>query len=105
MKNFKLKCKFCGNTKQKKFQTTMTDYDGYSEYTVLSSGYVEFKCKVCGTFGTSKSDSGDNNKIEMFDVFCKKCGSKEWTFKDTADNGVDKPVIVCSKCGNKEESP
>jgi len=47
---FLIKCKFCGNKDQDKFQTTMEPDIGYSIYTILDSGYIEIKCLTCGTF-------------------------------------------------------
>jgi DNA-directed RNA polymerase subunit RPC12/RpoP len=101
MKNFTLKCKFCGNDNQEEFQTTLEDWDGYSEYTVLNSGYAEFKCLKCGTFGTTDSEEGDNNKLNMFEVTCNQCGSTKWEFYSSLDN-EDGPYIKCDECGVKE---
>lgn len=105
MRKFNIKCKFCGNEEQDKFQTTIKDWDGYSEYTVLEEGCVEFKCLKCGTFGsTDKYKGGSNNKIDMFHITCNNCGSSNWSYINSLyKNKIFKPHIKCDKCGEKEE--
>ena len=105
MLNFRIKCKFCGNDDQKEFQTTINDWDGYSEYTVLDSGSVEFKCLKCGTFGSTDEIKKENgsNKIEMFEITCNHCGSHNYSYQNSLnDESIQKPYIECDDCGVKD---
>ena len=104
MLNFKIKCKFCGNEEQDKFQTTINDWEGYSEYTVLETGCVEFKCLKCGTFGsTDEFKNEGNNKIDMFEITCSQCDSHNYSYKNSLDDDkIKQPCIKCDECGVEE---
>lgn len=101
MEKFSLKCKFCGNTDQTKFQTTLEPADGYSAWTILEDGYIEFKCKSCGTFGSTDEEKTEgNNKRDMFEVTCNNCGSNKWSYDDGSCD--DDPEISCDGCDTSE---
>lgn len=99
MDNFKVKCN-CGS---EDIETTMENDGGYSNYTVMDDGYIEFKCKACGNFGsTDKEEKGGNNKLDQFTVTCISCGSTDWSYTPGDVDGDESNVITCDKC-NKEE--
>lgn len=105
MKNFRIKCLFCGNYDQDKFQTTMEDDSGYSEYTIMTLGYVEFKCLICGTFGTDDYDrkTYGNNKLNMFEITCAKCNSHGWSSEGSGLSEEQYMKINCNYCDNEEK--
>ena len=101
MNKFTVKCESCGNCDQREIQTTMEDWDGYSEYTVLEDGFIEFKCKKCGTFGSSHPEKKEgNNKIDLFKIRCNQCGGTKCEFEDSLNSGSMN--ITCEKCGCQE---
>jgi len=102
MLNFKVTCKNCKS--DGKIQTTMESDSGYSNWTVMDNGYVEFKCHGCGKFAsTDEYKDKPNNQPENFEVECNKCGSKEWGYNIQDVDGEDEPThILCKKCGAKE---
>jgi len=104
MNNFRIKCKFCNNEDQTKFQTTMLDADGYSEYTILSEGFIEFKCLSCGTFGTTNEEQKEgSNKLNMFELTCNKCNSHNWEYEDSNLVPYEYCKIKCCDCNNEEK--
>jgi len=64
-----------------RIETTMTGDSGYSNWTVMDSGFVEFKCHGCGKFASSdcEKEKFNSNQPENFRVTCLKCGSNNWT--------------------------
>ncbi len=101
MLNFEVICKKC---QSKNVQSTLSDWEGYSEYTVLEDSKVEFKCKDCGTFGSSDSYQEEgNNQFDNFIVQCR-CGAEDnYTILDTLDDDVDEVHIKCNECGLKDK--
>lgn len=102
MLNFEVICKNCN---AKNVQSTLSDWEGYSEYTILESSKVEFKCKDCGKFGSSDyHKKGDiNNEFDNFIVQCR-CGSEnDYEIIDTLEDNVDEVHIRCNKCGLKDK--
>lgn len=107
--NFRIQCP-CGNTEQSTFQTTMEDWDGYSEYTVMECGFFSVKCKKCGAFGsTNKNEKPRSNKMNDFIITCAKCESTNWNFSDSLDNESyfsdvkdTEPLLQCDDCGCEE---
>lgn len=100
MLNFKVECKNC---KSQDIQTTMNSDSGYSNWTVLDSGSIEFKCE-CGKFGsTDRYTDQPNNQLDNFEVTCKLCGSTEWDYEVQDVDGESDPThIECKKCHVKE---
>ncbi len=81
-----------------RIETTMESDDiGYSAWTVLDSGYIEFKCHGCGKFA-STDKSAKPNEPENFEVTCKKCGSTEWEENIGDVDGDEETNIECKKC-------
>lgn len=101
MLNFEVICKNC---KAKNVQSTLSDWEGYSEYTVLESSKIEFKCKDCGKFGSSDSyQDKPNNEFNNFIVQCY-CGEEDnYEIMDTLEDDVDEVHIKCNKCGRKDK--
>ena len=97
---FLIKCKFCGNKDQDKFQTTMEPDIGYSIYTILDSGYIEIKCLTCGTFMSTDSDKEKlgSNKKNMFEIICPKCFSINTEFTPEDCESIDNHSIICKDC-------
>ena len=95
MKNFEVICKNC---KTKNVQTTLEDWEGYSEWTVLEDSRLEFKCGDCGKFGSSDRYKKPN-EFENFIVQCYCSAEDEYTLLDTLDDDVKEVQIKCDKCG------
>ena len=54
---------------------------GYSNWTVMDSGAVEFKCHGCGKFA-STDEWKKPNEPENFEVTCGSCGSEDnWDYQ------------------------
>jgi len=83
-----------------RIQTTMRSDDGYSDWTVLDSGFIEFKCHGCGKFASTDEDKLPN-EIDNFEIVCKKCGSREWESYIALVEDTSRTHIVCKKCGVK----
>lgn len=60
-----------------RIETTMEGDSGYSNWTVMDSGFIEFKCHGCGKFASTDTYKKPNEP-ENFTVSCNKCGSLEW---------------------------
>lgn len=102
MKNFEVICKKC---QAKNVQTTLNDWEGYSEYTVLESANLEFKCGDCGKFGSS-DEYKKPNEFDSFIVQCYCGAENEYTLHDTLYEEVKEVHISCNKCNrNSLESP
>ncbi len=99
MLNFEVICKHC---KSKNVQSTLSDWEGYSEYTVLESSKIEFKCKDCGKFGSSDKYKKPN-EFDNFIVQCY-CGEENnYYINDTLEDNVEECHIECKKCGRKDQ--
>ena len=97
--NFEVICKSCNS---KNVQSTLSDWEGYSEYTVLDDSKIEFKCKDCGRFASS-DEYKEPNDFKNFIVQCR-CGSEDsYSIYDTLDDEVDEVHIRCSKCGARDK--
>ena len=99
MLNNEIICKKC-NTKN--VQSTLSDWDGYSEYTVLDVAKIEFKCKDCGKFGSSEEFKKPND-FDNFILQCRCGAENDYEIIDTLDDDVEKVHIKCNKCGLKSE--
>lgn len=75
---------------------------GYSNWTVMDSGYVEFKCHGCGKFASTDTYKTPNEP-ENFEVTCDKCGSKEWTENiQDVDEQEEDSNMECKGCHLKQ---
>lgn len=84
-----------------RIETTMEGDSGYSNWTVLDSGYIEFKCHGCGKFA-STDESKKPNKPENFEVICLICGSENCTYDIQDVDGDDEATnIECIECHTK----
>lgn len=87
-----------------RIETTMEGDSGYSSWTVLEDGFVEFKCHGCGKFGSTDKWKVPN-ELDNFEVTCNMCSSVEWEehiqhIQD--EEGDTEPThIRCKKCGVK----
>lgn len=80
-----------------RIETTLEDDSGYSNWTVMASGYVSFKCHGCGKFATTDMYVKPNEP-ENFEVTCV-CGSTEWEENIGDVDGYDERTnIECKKC-------
>ena len=82
-----------------RIETTMEGDSGYSDWTVLDSGFIEFKCHGCGKFASTDTYKKPNEP-KNFHVTCKKCGSTEWEHNIANvdyDEG-EETNIECKKC-------
>lgn len=86
-----------------KIEVSLEKDSGYSNWTVMDSGFVEFKCHGCGKFGSTDSYKKPN-EIENFEVSCNLCGSKEWgeSIQDV-DEESEPTHIYCKKCKVKSK--
>lgn len=101
--NHKIKClnKYCIGGR---LETTMIGDSGYSNWTVMDSGNIEFKCHGCGKFSTTDCFEKDtpSNQPDNFEVECLKCGSKDWEENiQDVDGELEETNIECKKCGVK----
>lgn len=99
MLNMEVICKVCN---AKNVQSTLSDWDGYSEYTVLENSKIEFKCKDCGKFGSS-DEYKQPNEFENFVVQCYCGAENDYEVMDTLDDDVEEVHIKCNKCGRKDK--
>ena len=84
-----------------RIETTLYGDAGYSNWTVMDSGAVEFKCHGCGKFASTdtykKPNEPDNFKVE-----CLKCGSEKWEENiQDVDGEDDETNIECKGCHAK----
>ncbi len=86
-----------------RIETTIESDSGYSNWTVLDSGFIEFKCHGCGKFGsTDPYKDKENNQLNNFEVRCNVCYSKEWDSEiGDVDGESDKSHIQCKNCGHR----
>lgn len=84
-----------------RIETSFAGDDGYSEWTVLDPGYIEFKCHGCGKFASTNSRVKPNEP-NNFEVICLKCGSTEWIGNiQDIECDEEKTNIECTKCHAK----
>jgi hypothetical protein len=82
-----------------RIETTMSSDSGYSNWTLMDFGQIEFKCHGCGKFATTDEDA-EPNEPENFEVKCKKCGSTDWDYEIQDVECCDAPThIFCKNCG------
>lgn len=81
-----------------RIETTMVKDEGYSNYTVMDSGKVAFKCTGCGKYAEA-----DNAKdMENFDVVCDWCHTQEFTTHiQDVDSEMEPTHIQCKMCKRK----
>ncbi len=72
---------------------------GYSDWTVMDSGAIEFKCHGCGKFASTDTYKKPNEP-ENFVVTCDDCGSPEWDYSiaNVDFNEGEESHIECKKC-------
>lgn len=84
-----------------RIETTMCKDDGYSNWTVMDSGYIEFKCHGCGKFASTDEYKKPNDP-ENFRVTCNKCGSDKWISNiQDVDSEEEETNIECKDCHAK----
>jgi Zn finger protein HypA/HybF involved in hydrogenase expression len=84
-----------------RIETTMENDNGYSNWTVMDNGFVEFKCHGCGKFGSTDTYK-KTNELENFDVTCDNCGSRKWESNiQDVEQEQEKTNIECSDCHAK----
>lgn len=97
---FKINCKNCGSDK---IQSTLEGDSGYSDYTVIDSGRIAFKCIGCGKYGSTDKYEIPN-ELSNFNIRCLKCDKVNyWDYwirsVDYLDN--EKTYIECKNCLNR----
>lgn len=93
---WKIKCKKCDS--HENVQTTMSSDEGYSNYTVLDCGCIEFKCGKCGTFGSTDKYK-ENNELDNFEVICPNCSRIKWDYNiQDVDQENPETHIYCKNC-------
>lgn len=81
-----------------RIETTMEGDNGYSNWTVMNSGFVEFKCHGCGKFGSTDTYK-EPNEIKNFEVKCNLCSATEWSAHIQDVDEENEPThIECDKC-------
>jgi len=89
-----------------RIETTLEDDSGYSNWTVIDSGKIAFKCHGCGKYG-STYEYDTPNEIDNFEVICLQCGDyyqrdKNWdSHIGDVDNEVERSYIQCKSCGQR----
>lgn len=89
-----------------RIETTMEDDSGYSNWTVMDSGKIAFKCHGCGKYG-STDEYDQPNEMSNFEVICLECS--EYRVKpNNFDYGIGdvdgddvKTHITCKECGQR----
>lgn len=75
---------------------------GYSNWTVMDDGGVEFKCHGCGKFASTISYK-QPNEPKNFEVTCDGCGHSEWSPNiQDVDHDEEESNIECETCHNKQ---
>lgn len=101
--NHKIECKN-PNCVSGRIETTMTSDYGYSNWTVMDDGCVEFKCHGCGKFASTDTYKKPNEP-DNFRVTCLRCGSEKWEESIQDVDGNEPPThIKCVDCGVKSET-
>lgn len=84
-----------------RIETTMEDDSGYSNWTVMDDGCIEFKCHGCGKFASTDTFKKPNEP-DNFRITCNKCGSEEWEGNiQDVDETSEETHIRCKNCGAK----
>ena len=84
-----------------RIETTLEGDSGYSNWTVMDSGSVEFKCHGCGKFSSTDTYK-EPNEPDNFEVTCVQCGSHKWTGNiQDVDREDDETNIECEDCHAK----
>lgn len=89
-----------------RIETTLEDDSGYSNWTVMGSGKIAFKCHGCGKYG-STYEYDMPNEIDNFSVVCLEC--REYNQKDgnwshiigDVDGQEQRTHIECKTCGQR----
>lgn len=87
-------------------QTTLENDSGYSNYTVIDSGKVAFKCHGCGKYG-STYEYDSPNELKNFGIICLNCSEydrdkEDWSFHiGDVDEETQKTHIECNRCGQR----
>jgi hypothetical protein len=98
--NHKIECKNT-NCIGGRLETTMVGDEGYSNWTVMDDGFIEFKCHGCGKFASTDTYKKPNEP-ENFEVICLKCNSKEWEENiQDVDEEAEETNIECKNCHAK----
>lgn len=85
-----------------RIETTMEGDSGYSNWTVMDSGFVEFKCHGCGKFASTDTYKKPNEP-ENFQVTCTACGSNRWTHNIQDVDGEEEATnMECESCHKKQ---
>lgn len=89
-----------------RIETTMEDDSGYSNWTVMDSGKIAFKCHGCGKYGST--DKYDNpNELSNFKVICLNCSEynqkdENWDYNiGDVDGESERTYIQCKSCGQR----
>lgn len=85
-----------------RIETTFIGDSGYSNWTVLDDGFVEFKCHGCGKFA-STDEYKKPNEPENFEVSCDNCGGLEWSENiQDVDEDSEETNMECKSCHKKQ---
>lgn len=89
-----------------RIETTLEDDSGYSNWTVMDSGKIAFKCHGCGKYG-STYEYDEPNELDNFKVICLNCSDydqkdKNWgSHIGDVDGNVQRTFIECKTCGQR----
>lgn len=89
-----------------RIETTLEDDSGYSNWTVMDSGKVAFKCHGCGKYG-STYEYDEPNELDNFEVICLNCPDfrqkdENWSFGIGDVDGENISThIECKTCGQR----
>ena len=101
IKPFKIKClnpQCIGG----RIEVSIFGDSGYSNWTVLDNGAIEFKCHGCGKFA-STDDNKKPNEPANFSVTCPYCGETGWKYHlQDVDESCEPSNIECESCGYKQ---
>jgi len=98
---FKIKC-LNPNCIGGKIEVSIFGDSGYSNWTVMDSGAVEFKCHGCGKFA-STDDYKKPNEPKNFEVTCPFCNSHNWDYHIQDVDGESRPSSIdCKDCGYQQ---
>lgn len=89
-----------------KIEVQIDSDSGYSNWTVMESGKISFKCHGCGKYGST--DGYDKpNELDNFEVLCLECSSYQrkdnnWEYNIQDVDGEDQmSFIECKTCGQR----
>lgn len=84
-----------------RIETTMQSDEGYSNWTVMDGGFIEFKCHGCGKFASTGGHKKPNEP-DNFEVTCNMCGSHKWDYHIQDVEGAEEEThISCFNCDVK----